>query len=111
MCVCVDFCLCLFRWVSGFLRFDGALCLCLFRWVSRFLRFDGALCLCLFRWVSVFISMCVCVVMGLNRLIGVSWVCVWLYVLNRCQRLREKERKKKKTVGKLRKTKISVRKK
>ena len=112
MCVCVDFCLCLFRWVSGFLRFDGALCLCLclFRWVSRFLRFDGALCLCLFQWVSVFVSMCVCVVMGLNRLIGVSWVCVWLYVLNRCQRLREKERKKK-TVGKLRKTKISVRKK
>ena len=95
MCVCVDFCLCLFRWVSGFLRFDGALCLCLF------------------RWVSVFVPMCVCVcvVMGLNRLIGVSWVCVWICVLNRCQRLREKERKKKKTVGKPKKTKVSIRKK
>ena len=44
----------------------------------------------------VYFDVCVCVVMGLNRLIGVSWVCVWLYVLNRCQRLREKERKKKK---------------
>ena len=37
VCVCVDFCLCLFRWVSGFLRFDGGcvcvcvdFCLCLF---------------------------------------------------------------------------------
>ena len=49
--------------------------------------------------------------MGLNRLIGVSWVCMWLYVLNRCQSLREKERKKKKTVGKPRKTKVLVRKK
>ena len=90
MCVCVDFCLCLFRWVSGFLRFDGALCLCLF------------------RWVSVFISMCVCAVMGLNRLIGVSWVCVWLYVLNRCQRLREKERKKKKLLESLGKQKFRL---
>ena len=34
--------------------------------------------------------------MSLNRLIGVSWVCVWFCVLNRCQRLREKEREKKK---------------
>ena len=61
----------------------------------------------------MFVCVCgsVCVVMGLNRLIGVSWVCVWLCVLNRCQRLREKERKKKKTVGKPRKTKVSVRKK
>ena len=48
--------------------------------------------LCLFRCVCV----CVCVVMSLNRLIDVSWVCVWLCVLNQCQRLREKERKKKK---------------
>ena len=45
-------------------------------------------CVCV--WGSV------CVVVGLNRLIGVSWVCVWICVLNRCQRLREKERKKKK---------------
>ena len=36
-----------------------------------------------------------CVVMGLNRLIGLSWACVWLCVLNRCQRLRKKEREKK----------------
>ena len=61
--------------------------------------------LCLFRCVCV----CVCVVMGLNRLISVSWVCVWLCALNWCQRLREKE--KKKIVGKPRKTKVSVRKK
>ena len=47
VCVCVDFCLSLFLWVSGFLRFDGALCLCLF------------------RWVSVFVLMCVCVCVGL----------------------------------------------
>ena len=84
VCVCVDFCLSLFLWVSGFLRFDGALCLCLFRWVSVFVL----MCVCV--WGSV------CVVVGLNRLIGVSWVCVWICVLNRCQRLREKERKKKK---------------
>ena len=103
MCVCVDFCLCLFRWVSGFLRFDGALCLCLFRWVSVFVSMCVCVCVCV--WGSV------CVVMGLNRLIGVSWVCMWLYVLNRCQSLREKERKKKKTVGKPRKTKVLVRKK
>ena len=38
----------------------------------------------------------VCVVMGLNRMIGVSWVCVWLCVFNQCQRLMEKERKKEK---------------
>ena len=50
--------------------------------------FDVCVCVCV--WGSV------CVVMGLNRLIGVSWVCMWLYVLNRCQSLREKERKKKK---------------
>ena len=47
-------------------------------------------CVCVCVWGSV------CVVVGLNRLIGVSWVCVWICVLNRCQRLREKERKKKK---------------
>ena len=79
----------LFRWVFGFLRFDGALCLCLFRWVSVFVSMCVCVCVCVCVWGSV------CVVMGLNRLIGVSWVCVWLCVLNRCQRLREKERKKK----------------
>ena len=31
VCVCVDFCLCLVRWVSGFLRFDG-LCFFLCVW-------------------------------------------------------------------------------
>ena len=69
--------------------------------------------LCLFRCVCVCVCVwgSVCVVMGLNRLIGVSWVCMWLYVLNRCQSLREKERKKKKTVRKPRKTKVLVRKK
>ena len=46
--------------------------------------------------------------MGLNRLIGVSWVCVWLYVLNRCQRLREKERKKKKLLESLGKQKFRL---
>ena len=42
------------------------------------------------------LCLCVWVVMGLDRLIGASWVCVcvWLCVLNQCQRLREKERKK-----------------
>ena len=64
------------------------------------------MCVCLCGFLFVFVPMgfcvcsdvcvCVCVVMGLNRLIGVSWVCMWLYVLNRCQSLREKERKKKK---------------
>ena len=50
-------------------------------------------------WWFVFVCVCVCgsvcVVMGLDRLIGVSWVCVcvWLCVLNQCQRLSEKERK------------------
>ena len=62
VCVCVDFCLCLFRWVFGFLRFDGALCLCLFRRVFVFVP----MCVCVCVWGSV------CVVMGLNRLIGVS---------------------------------------
>ena len=38
---------------------------------------DG-LCLC------VCVCGSICVVMGLDRLIGVSWVCVWLCVLNRC---------------------------
>ena len=41
--------------------------------------FDG-LCFC----VCVCVWLCVRVVMGLDRLIGVSWVCVcvWLCVLN-----------------------------
>ena len=55
------------------------------------LRFDG-LCLC----VCVCVCGSVCVVVGLNRLIGVSWVY---------------EREKKKTVGKPKKTKVSIRKK
>ena len=63
------------------------------------------MCVCVCVWGSM------CVVMGLNRLIGVSWVCVWFCVLNWCQRLREKEREKKKIVGKPRKTKVSIRKK
>ena len=54
MCVCVDFCLCLFRWVSGFLRFDGALCLCLFRWVSVFVSMCVCVCVC------VCVGLCVC---------------------------------------------------
>ena len=63
--------------------------------------FDG---LCV--WGSVYglmVCVCVCValcvVAGLDRLIGISWVCVCVCVgfcvLNRCWRLREKERKKK----------------
>ena len=30
--VCMSVCLCLFRWVSGFLRFDGG-CVCVFVWI------------------------------------------------------------------------------
>ena len=41
---------------------------------------DGLMvCVC----VCVYVCDSVCVVMGLDRLIGVSWVCVWLCVLNR----------------------------
>ena len=54
----MDFCLCLFRWVFGFLRFDG-LCVCV--------------CVC----------GSVCVVMGLDRLIGVSWVKWWIGMVGR----------------------------
>ena len=35
MHVCVDFCLCLFQWVFGFLRFDGlcaCVCVCVCVW-------------------------------------------------------------------------------
>ena len=46
--------------------------------------------------------------MGLNRLICVSWVCVCLCVLNRCQRLREKERKKKRLLESLGKQKFRL---
>ena len=47
-------------------------------------------CVCSFVDGLMVCVMCVCgsvcVVMGLNRLIGVSWVCVcvWLCMLNRC---------------------------
>ena len=58
------------------------------------------MCVCV--WGSV------CVVMGLNRLIGVSWVCVWLCVLNQCQRLREKEREKKRRLESLGKQKFRL---
>ena len=46
--------------------------------------FDG-LCVCGFV-DGLMVCVCVCVVIGLDRLIGVSWVsvCVWLCVLNRC---------------------------
>ena len=54
------------------------------------------------------VCVCVCVVMSLNRLIGVSWVCVWLCVLNQCQRLREKERKKKRRLESLGKQKFRL---
>ena len=63
--------------------FDG-LCLCG--------SVDG-LCLCVCGFVDglmvcvcVYVCGSVCVVMGLDRLISVSWVCVcvWLCVLNRC---------------------------
>ena len=63
-------------------------------------------CVCSDVCVCVWGSMCV--VMGLNRLIGVSWVCVWLFVLNRCQRLREKERKKKRLLESLGKQKFRL---
>ena len=43
----------------------------------------GGLCLCVaLLMVCVCVCVCVCVVMGLDRLIDVSWVCVWLCVLN-----------------------------
>ena len=63
--------------------FDG-LCVCgsvdgLCLYVYGFV--DGLMvCVC------VYVCGSVCVVMGLDRLISVSWVCVcvWLCVLNRC---------------------------
>ena len=78
--------------------------------------------MCLCEFLFVFVSMgfcvcsdvcvCVCVVMGLNRLIGVSWVCVWLLCVEPVPKVKgEREEKKKKTVGKPRKTKVLVRKK
>ena len=68
------------------------MCVCLCGFLFVFVPMGFCVCsdMCVCVWGSV------CVVMGLNRLIGVSWVCMWLYVLNRCQSLREKERKKKK---------------
>ena len=42
MCVCVDFCLCLFQWVSSFLRFDGV-CVCVFVWIFVCVCSDGFL--------------------------------------------------------------------
>ena len=43
---------------------------------------DGLMvCVCVYGFVDgLMVCVCVCVVMGLDRLIGVSWVCV----LNRC---------------------------
>ena len=51
VCVCVDFCLCLLRWVSGFLRFDGGW-VCVFVWIfvcvcsDEFLGFKDLMVLC-----------------------------------------------------------------
>ena len=59
--------------VVGFNWFDG-LTVCVY-----VCGFVDALMVC----VCVCVWLCVCV-MGLDRLIGVSWVCVWLCVLNRC---------------------------
>ena len=63
----------------------------------------------------VFSDVCVCVwgavVMGLNRLIGVSWVCVWVLCVEPVPEVEREREEKKKTVGKPRKTKVSVRKK
>ena len=44
---------------------------------------------CLFVWLGfiaglMFVFVCVGVVIGLDRLIGVSWVCVVCCVLNQC---------------------------
>ena len=67
--------------------------------------------------VCVCVCGALCVVMGLDRLIGVSWVFVCVgggggvCVFNRCWRLREKEKKKKKRLENLGKPKVSVRKK
>ena len=61
--------------VCGFV--DGLMvCVCVCGFVDGF-----CLCLCVCVYVSV------CVVMGLDRLIGVSWVCVCMCValcVNRC---------------------------
>ena len=56
---------------------------------------------------------CVCVVMGLNRLIGVSWVCVCvgLCVEPVLEVEGEKEEKKKRLLESLGKPKVLVRKK
>ena len=48
---------------------------------------------------------CVCVVMGLNRLIGVSWVCVWVLCVDPVPEVEGEREEKKKIVGKPRKTK------
>ena len=63
----------------------------------------------------VFSDVCVCVcgavVMGLNRLIGVSWVCVWVLCVEPVPEVEGEREEKKKIVGKPRKTKVLVRKK
>ena len=88
--------MCVFVWIfvcvcsDEFLGFKDLMVLCVCVYSDGFLCLFRCVCVCVCVWGSV------CVVMGLNRLIGVSWVCMWLYVLNRCQSLREKERKKKK---------------
>ena len=55
--------------VVGFNWFDG-LCVCGF--------VDGLMvCVCVCVCVALLmVCVCVCVVMGLDRMIGVSWVCV-----------------------------------
>ena len=63
--VCMSVCLCLFRWVSRFLRFNGG-CVCVFVWIfvcvcsNGFLAFEGLMvgvCVCLCGFLFVFVSM------------------------------------------------------
>ena len=42
VCVCVDFCLCSFRCISGFSRFNGG-CVCVFVWIFVCVCSDGFL--------------------------------------------------------------------